>query len=159
MGWKDKSGGSYLSSSNALRVGSGSPLQCSYLENSMDRGTWWVTVQSQSWTRLSTQRTWLILTTLQHRETPALQGRKLKFKLWPTCPELASRQESSDPKPESDRCPHLRFFFQNTFMSHEVLSFQPGIVEISLLRKWSFFRIHEKRRKMDFAQQNDISWF
>ena len=65
----------------------------------------------------------------------ALQGRKLKFKLWPTCPELASRQQSSDPKPESDRCPHLRFFLQNTFMSHEVLSFQPGIVEISLLRK------------------------
>ena len=33
----------------------GSPLQCSCLENSMDRGTWWVIVHrvTKSWTRLN----------------------------------------------------------------------------------------------------------
>ena len=32
----------------------GSPLQYSYLENSMDRGTWWATVHgvAKSWTEL-----------------------------------------------------------------------------------------------------------
>ena len=32
----------------------GSPLQYSYLENSMDRGTWWATVHgvTKSWTEL-----------------------------------------------------------------------------------------------------------
>ena len=34
--------------------GRGSPLQCSCLENSMDRGAWWATVHgiAKSWTRL-----------------------------------------------------------------------------------------------------------
>ena len=33
----------------------GSPLQCSYLGNPMDRGAWWATVHgvAKSWTRLS----------------------------------------------------------------------------------------------------------
>ena len=37
------------------RAGSGNPLQYSCLENSMDRGAWWATVDSaiKSWTRLS----------------------------------------------------------------------------------------------------------
>ena len=36
--------------------GSGSPLQDSFLENSMDRGAWWATVRgdTESWIRLST---------------------------------------------------------------------------------------------------------
>ena len=36
-------------------VGNGYPLQYSCLENSMDRGAWWVTVQgvTKSWTCLS----------------------------------------------------------------------------------------------------------
>ena len=35
--------------------GHGSPLQFSCLKNSMDRGTWWATVDgiAKSWTRLS----------------------------------------------------------------------------------------------------------
>ena len=34
--------------------GNGNPLQCSGLENTMDRGTWWATVHSvaKSWTQL-----------------------------------------------------------------------------------------------------------
>ena len=37
------------------RAGNGNPLQYSCLENSMDRGAWWATVDSaiKSWTRLS----------------------------------------------------------------------------------------------------------
>ena len=36
--------------------GNASPLQCSYLENSMDRGAWWTVVQgvAKSWAQLST---------------------------------------------------------------------------------------------------------
>ena len=36
--------------------GNGNPLQCSCLENAMDRGAWWATVDgvAQSQTRLST---------------------------------------------------------------------------------------------------------
>ena len=34
LGWKDSPG-----------VENGNPLHYSYLENSMDRGTWWATVQ------------------------------------------------------------------------------------------------------------------
>ena len=35
--------------------GNGNPLQCIYLENSIDRGAWWATVHgvSKSWTQLS----------------------------------------------------------------------------------------------------------
>ena len=35
--------------------GHGNPLQCSWLENSMDRGAWWATVHgvAKSWTQLS----------------------------------------------------------------------------------------------------------
>ena len=35
-------------------VGNGNPLQYSFLENSMDRGTWWATVHgvTKSWTQL-----------------------------------------------------------------------------------------------------------
>ena len=45
--------------------GHGNPLQCSCLENPMDRGAWWATVLSviQSWTqlkRLSTHAVWLL---------------------------------------------------------------------------------------------------
>ena len=37
------------------REGNGNPLQCSCLENPMDRGDWWATVHglAQSWTQLS----------------------------------------------------------------------------------------------------------
>ena len=36
----------------SLGIGNGNPLKYSYLGNSMDRGTWWATVQSvtRSWT-------------------------------------------------------------------------------------------------------------
>ena len=42
-------------SGRSPRVGNGNPLQYSCLENSMDRGAWWVTVHgvTKSWTRLS----------------------------------------------------------------------------------------------------------
>ena len=35
--------------------GNGNPLQCSCLENPMDRGAWWATVRgvAKSWTRVS----------------------------------------------------------------------------------------------------------
>ena len=35
--------------------GNGSPVQCSCLENSIDRGAWWATVHgiAKSWTQLS----------------------------------------------------------------------------------------------------------
>ena len=38
--------------------GNGNPLQYSYLENSMDRGAWWVTVHeiAKSWTGLNEQQ-------------------------------------------------------------------------------------------------------
>ena len=36
-------------------IGNGNPLQYSFLENSMDRGSWWATVHggANSWTQLS----------------------------------------------------------------------------------------------------------
>ena len=39
----------------SLRVGNGNSLQYSCLENSIDRGAWWITVHgvTKSWTRLS----------------------------------------------------------------------------------------------------------
>ena len=39
----------------SLGEGNGIPLQCSCLENSMDRGAWWATVHgvTESWTQLS----------------------------------------------------------------------------------------------------------
>jgi len=39
--------------------GNGNPLQCSCLENPMDRGAWWATVHgvTKNWTRLSYQHT------------------------------------------------------------------------------------------------------
>ena len=42
----------------------GNPLQCSCLENFMDRGDWWATVYgvAKSWTRLSAQTTTVPLT-------------------------------------------------------------------------------------------------
>ena len=44
--------GSIPGSERALGVGTGNPLQCSYLENPMDRGAWWATVHgvTKSWT-------------------------------------------------------------------------------------------------------------
>ena len=47
--------GSILGSGRYPGVENGNPLQCSYPENSMDRGAWWVTVHgvAMSWTRLS----------------------------------------------------------------------------------------------------------
>ena len=44
-------------SASSPRGGNGNPLQYSCLENSMDRGAWWVTVHgvAKSWTRLSNQ--------------------------------------------------------------------------------------------------------
>ena len=40
--------------SSILREGNGNPLQCSCLENPVDRGAWWAAVHrvAQSWTRL-----------------------------------------------------------------------------------------------------------
>ena len=45
LGWEDAPG-----------EGNDNPLQCAYLENSMDREVWWATVHgvTQSWTQLST---------------------------------------------------------------------------------------------------------
>ena len=47
--------GSIPESGRSLGKGKGCPLQYSCLENSMDRGAWWTTVQevTKSWTRLS----------------------------------------------------------------------------------------------------------
>ena len=46
--------GSILGREDLLEEGTGNPLQCSCLENPMDRGAWQATVQgSQSQTRLS----------------------------------------------------------------------------------------------------------
>ena len=44
--------GSIPGSERSLGVGTGNPLQCSYLENPMDRGAWWATVHgvTKSWT-------------------------------------------------------------------------------------------------------------
>ena len=44
-----------LGQEDALELKNGNPLQYSCLENSMDRGAWWVTVHgiAKSWTRLS----------------------------------------------------------------------------------------------------------
>ena len=36
--------GSVPGSGRSPREGNGNPLQCSFLENSMDRGVWWATV-------------------------------------------------------------------------------------------------------------------
>ena len=43
-------------SGRSLGVGNGNPLQYSFLENSRERGSWWVTVHraTKSWTQLST---------------------------------------------------------------------------------------------------------
>ena len=42
----DAGDGSSISGSGRFPgVGNGNPLQCSCLENSMDRGTWWATVR------------------------------------------------------------------------------------------------------------------
>ena len=44
--------GSILGLGRSPGGGHGHPLHCSYLENPMDRGTWWATVHrvSKSWT-------------------------------------------------------------------------------------------------------------
>ena len=44
-----------LGQENPLEKGNGNPLQCSYLENPMDRGAWWATVYrvTKSQTQLS----------------------------------------------------------------------------------------------------------
>ena len=49
----------WIQSPRSPREGEGSPIQCSYLENSMDRGDWQATVHeiTKSQTRLSTQHT------------------------------------------------------------------------------------------------------
>ena len=46
-------------SGRSIEGGNGNPLQYSCLENSMDRGAWWATVQgiAKSWTRLSDETT------------------------------------------------------------------------------------------------------
>ena len=51
--------GSIPESGKSPAVGNGNPLQYSCLENSMDRGAWWATVQevTKSWTHLSTTTT------------------------------------------------------------------------------------------------------
>ena len=48
--------GSIPGSGGSPGEGNGNPLQCSRLENPMDRGAWWPTVQgvAKSWTQLST---------------------------------------------------------------------------------------------------------
>ena len=47
--------GSISGLGRSLAEGNGSPLQCSCLENSMDRGAWWATAHgvTESWTQLS----------------------------------------------------------------------------------------------------------
>ena len=47
--------GSIPGSGRSPGEGNGNPLQCSCLENPMDRRAWWVTVHgvTNSWTRLS----------------------------------------------------------------------------------------------------------
>ena len=45
----------YIVLVSSSREGDGTPLQCSYLENPMDRGAWWAAVQGveKSWKQLS----------------------------------------------------------------------------------------------------------
>ena len=47
--------GLILGSGRSPGEGHGNPLQCSCLENPMDKGAWWATVHgvAESWTRLS----------------------------------------------------------------------------------------------------------
>ena len=44
--------------------GNGNPFQYSYLENSMDRGAWQVTIHgiTKNWTRLSDEHNWMSCT-------------------------------------------------------------------------------------------------
>ena len=46
--------GLILGSGRSPGGGNGSPLQCSFLENLMDRGAWWAAVQrvTKSWTQM-----------------------------------------------------------------------------------------------------------
>ena len=45
--------GSILGSGRSPEVGNGNPLQCSWLDNPMDRGDWWAAVRGvvKTWTR------------------------------------------------------------------------------------------------------------
>ena len=66
------------------------PLQCSCLENSMDRGAWWATVHevTKSWTQLSDSRT------QTHRHTHTL----FQFSsVAQSCPTLCNPMNRSTP--------------------------------------------------------------
>ena len=75
--------GSTPGSGRSPGEGHGNPLQCSCLENPMDRGTWWATIHrvAKSQTqlkRLSTQRI--------HKDRKSLEGnRKHSRKEWTSC--------------------------------------------------------------------------
>ena len=58
-----RNAGSIPGSGRSLGGGNGNPLQYSCLENPMDRGAWWVTVDgvANSWTQLSMNSTILLI--------------------------------------------------------------------------------------------------
>ena len=63
--------------------GNGSPLQCSCLDNPMDRGAWWATVHrvTQSWTRLK-RLSLHAQPPSRHRALLVAQPRTLFFSVW-----------------------------------------------------------------------------
>ena len=57
--------GSIPGSGKSPGEGNGNPLQCSCLENSMDRGAWWVTVRGVSRSRIQLNSFTFIFTDLE----------------------------------------------------------------------------------------------
>ena len=78
---------SFLGLGQSPGGGNGNPLQYSYLENSMDRGAWWATVQGviKSRTRLSdcvsTHHTWYSCIAMFHSLPPWLPATTLPVHL------------------------------------------------------------------------------
>ena len=79
--------GSILESGRSVGEGNGNKVQCSYLENRMDRGTWWATVHgvTKGWTQLSDSHTHTCICT--HMTFTRQNGGEI-IVLWGHCEEL-----------------------------------------------------------------------
>ena len=116
--------------------GNGYPFQYACLENSMDRGAWWVTVHgvAQSWTRLSDfhfhflQHTSRILQLLFKETLPSTQNltNDLRFILQSSSPLLIIRVDltqivtGSDPIKEEEKDHHHKRESQVLFYSQSM---------------------------------------